>query len=115
MKVFYKFLFFFFLTLSFHLHAQADALDSLNAALKKATHDTTRINILTSLAAQCDYEDIEKYAEPCIRLCEKGLAAASNNSQKKFYLDHLGAVLSAMGVSEQVKGDNVKALSFYRK
>ncbi|MBC7865774.1 MAG: tetratricopeptide repeat protein [Bacteroidia bacterium] len=88
-------------------------LDSLKLALKNATHDTTRCNILSELAETAPDGEWEKYNEQLKQLAEKNIASASGTAQKNFYLTHLAASLNNIGFIKDAAGDFKGALEYY--
>lgn len=106
-----------FLTFSLGLFSQDKSIDSLKSSLINAKHDTTRIKLLSQLSEQCEVENILKFAEPCVKLCEKGLAstAASTTTPKTFYLKHLADALGNIGFLARQEGDIPKALEYHHK
>lgn len=90
----------------------AQNLDSLELALKTASHDTVRIKILGVLAENCDNADILKYAGPQKALCEKAIAAKLEPSE--FYLSNLASAINNTGYYYSKTGEPSKALDNYK-
>ena len=91
-------------------------IDSLKQELKTAKHDTTKIIILTELSELCEVEDILKYAQPSINLCEKNLQTNKlSKQQTAFYKEHLADALNNIGYLAQQQSDLPKALEYYHK
>ncbi len=101
----------------FFLSAQDRTIDSLKLALKNATHDTTRCNILNELIdSENDDRVWPKYNDQLRRLAKSGSYKSSKDTiRKQFYLKHLAGALNNIGYLAQNQGDIPKALSFYLK
>lgn len=100
------------ISLSHILAGQSKVMDSLKLALKNATHDTTRCNILNAMIEAENNDTIwPKYNEQLMSLAEKN--AKADRPQKKFYLKHLAISLNNIGFISDNLGDIGKALEYY--
>lgn len=105
----------FFLITNFYsvLKAQAGEIDSLSIALKKATHDTVKIKLLTQLAEVCEVSNMLNYVEPCLKLCEK--AVSEKTSPQLFYLKYLASAINNLGYYQSKQGNPDQALMYYKR
>jgi hypothetical protein len=87
--------------------------DSLKLALKNVKHDTTRCNILSTLAETAPDGEWEQFNEQLKTLAENKIK--NNPSERKFYLKHLASALNNFGLIFHDQGDIPKALEFYHK
>ncbi|MBK8367194.1 MAG: tetratricopeptide repeat protein [Bacteroidetes bacterium] len=98
----------------FFLSAQDRTIDSLKLALKNATHDTTRCNILNELAETASDEEWPMFNKQLLKLAEKGTKTlTSNASLKPIYLKHLASAYNNEGYISDSQGDITKALEYY--
>ncbi len=97
-----------FLTVHF---CTAQNIDSLELALKQATNDTVRANILSQLTENCEIEDIPKYANPLAKLCEEKANLNLNKHLKFFYTTHYANALDNLGIAAERTGDLSKAIN----
>ncbi|MDP1800869.1 MAG: tetratricopeptide repeat protein [Bacteroidota bacterium] len=83
--------------------------DSLKLALKNATHDTTRCNIL-NLIVETESDDAiwPKYNEQLKKLAEKNIT--TNSEFKNIYLKYLSISINNIGVLYQSEGNLSKGL-----
>ncbi|MBA3665817.1 MAG: hypothetical protein H0W61_16670, partial [Bacteroidetes bacterium] len=93
------------------LRAQSPALDSLKLALRNASHDTTRCNILDAMVELEPDDNIwSVYNNQLLELAKKNLAFSS--SLKSFYLKQEAAALNNIGFYFSERGDSRKALQY---
>lgn len=94
------------------------AIDSLELAFKKATHDTTRCLILGQLVTKSNdvsvmrnFNDrLLKHAQKCV-----GSSKDTSNASKVLCLKYLGIAYTNQGVFISYKGDMIKSLDSYFK
>lgn len=94
--------------------SHAQKIDSLKLALKNASHDTARCNILNALAENMyPQEGWQQYNEQLKELSEK------NSKQKGelnvFYMKHYASSLNNIGVIYDSQGDFAKSLDYYTR
>jgi serine phosphatase RsbU (regulator of sigma subunit) len=94
--------------------SQDKTIDSLKLALKKATHDTTRCNILNALIeAEANDTIWPIYNDQLLKLSQKNMVGSP--ALKKFYLKHLADATNNLGVLTSNQGNNNEALEYYFK
>lgn len=92
----------------------AQNIDSLKLALKNATHDTSRCNILNALAENMyPQEGWQQFNEQLKELSEKN--SNQKGELKHFYLKHFASSLNNIGVIYDSKGDFAKSLDYYTR
>lgn len=98
-------------------HAQQDKIDSLNLVLKRATHDTTKCNLLVQLIESTADDNIwPKYNEQLISLTENKIKSTKKNSSEYiFYLNKYAEALGNIGYIAQIHGDLDKSIEYYEK
>jgi tetratricopeptide (TPR) repeat protein len=70
-----------------HSFAQKDPVEILNAELRNARQDTTRLRLLVALSEESELNNMLKYAEPALILADKLLVASpSPEGQYKIWL-----------------------------
>jgi serine phosphatase RsbU (regulator of sigma subunit)/Tfp pilus assembly protein PilF len=105
---------FIFLLLVGQAMAQNKTIDSLKIALKNATNDTTRCNILNALIeAESDDNIWPKYNDQLLAIVNKQINAKS--VFKTIYLKHFAGATNNIGFFASQKGDVKKALEYYTK
>ncbi|MDO8999709.1 MAG: tetratricopeptide repeat protein, partial [Bacteroidota bacterium] len=91
-------------------------IDSLKLALKNAKHDTTRCNILATLAETASDEEWPKYNEQLLKLSESKIKLTQKSSiDYKIYLLHYAGALNNIGVIYNNQRDIPKALEYNSK
>lgn len=89
--------------------------DSLKAALLKATHDTTRINIYMQLGdaiRSADKDSAMYYYSTALQMAEKG--ARNEGSEREHYLLLQASARRSKGLVYFLKGENEKALDHFQ-
>jgi serine phosphatase RsbU (regulator of sigma subunit)/Flp pilus assembly protein TadD len=97
--------------------AQQEKIDSLNAALKTAKHDTSLARIyvmLTEYYAVSDLDTVIPMCEKAIAIAEKGMPGA-NEKELEAYREIEVTANNNIGYVYSVKGEVVKALEYYEK
>ncbi|MDO8998402.1 MAG: tetratricopeptide repeat protein [Bacteroidota bacterium] len=96
------------------LFGQDKTMDSLKLALKNASHDTIRCNILNQMVEAEPNSNIwPKYNEELKILAEKNIAKTSK--PLKIYFKHLASAIGNMGYIYSEQGNSQKALECYQK
>ncbi len=99
--------------LSFRLVSQSVVSDSLKQALKTATNDTSRCNILNLLIEDEAEDEIWKlYNTQLLNLAEKNITTASP-SLKKFYLKQIAISYKNSGLLSLNQGEATMALTHF--
>ncbi len=94
-------------------NAQSTRADSLKQQLLKATHDTTRATLLSSLAEAESEEGVwQKYNSEALALAEKNIPGAKGKERRAF-LRVKAAALNNGGYDKETKGDLSTALIYY--
>ncbi len=94
----------------------AQNVDSLKLALKNASHDTIRCNILSQLAESASEEEWPKFNDELKKLSEKNaLLFPDPSPSHNFYLKHFATSLSNIGFLAKQNGDISKALEYLIK
>lgn len=101
----------------FFFGAAAQHTDSLKLALKRATHDTTRCNILSALVeAETDDTVWPEYNMQLLALVESKLKTTSKTAPEyRVYQKQHAAALSNLGYLANFKGDISKAIDYQTK
>ncbi len=114
-KIFPAFYFFlFYFLMSQILVGQNQIVDSLLAALPKATADTERIKILGQLSEECDFDDIVKYSKKILALAEKNKVVKAVLS-KRIFLREEARAYNNIGVYYFTSSKILDALDYYQK
>jgi serine phosphatase RsbU (regulator of sigma subunit)/tetratricopeptide (TPR) repeat protein len=97
--------------------AQTKEIDSLKTALKNATHDSTRCNILNVLIENEEDDKIwPLYNKQVKEIAESNLNTIKKDSPLRlFFLRNLAGALNNIGYLEKFRGDVSKGLEYYHK
>src|ERR1044072_1172275 len=98
------------------LHAQDEDVDSLKLALKNATQDSTRCEILVNLTESADDDEWPAYNEQLKKICEDHLSKAQPGSKEAILFNgYYAEALNNVGCLANQNGDAEKALEYYKK
>jgi len=98
-------------------YSQDKELDNLNRTFKHATHDTSRCNLLVSIAEYLYYSNpdtVIPLSEQTIKLVDLNLSKA-NSKEKSAYLKSKASSLNNIGIIYADKGDLNNAINYYLK
>lgn len=99
----------------FHsVHLFSQNIDSLKRALQTVKHDSSKIKLYTELSDICEINDIYKYANAALILCEKNLKKSKQDKiSLKFYWKYKAIALNNLGFLANSKNENKKSLDYY--
>ncbi len=98
------------------LQIRSQNVDSLKLALGSAKHDTVRCRILAILSESVPEEEIAKYNEELIKICEANLKQTDKNKKEyKIYRKYRAKSFINLGTYTYFKGDVQAALEHFNK
>ncbi|MES2761374.1 MAG: tetratricopeptide repeat protein [Bacteroidota bacterium] len=91
-------------------------IDSLELALKRTNDDTVKIKLYTELSEICDFNKIQEYTLPVIKISSIHLKDKSlSHQQTIFYLRYLSIALNNSGFYYEKQGAIYKAEDYYQR
>lgn len=99
---------------SCYIEAQDKVIDSLNAALKNAKHDTTRAKICNDLFEASDEKDMLPHAEKALSIVNAN-PNPKNEKEKLSFQSSKAKALGNIAYFHLISGNNSEALEYFKQ
>ena len=86
----------------------ANDIDSLEHELQKAKHDSDRVMLLTKIAHQCQFSDVEKSESYSFKALSIHNDTVSETGKQKYF-----KILSDIGISKAIKGEFEESIKYF--